>query len=112
MEMSFCTERGIPHSEFLSWSIEDREKTMAFLLEQSLTCMMCGTAEWQWEENKFAFMPVENWCKGCYLKSVSSEEAGTAPGTTIALVPTTPERLAEQEEREKRRARMKAENEE
>lgn len=110
--MSFCVEKGIAHSEFLSWDVSDREKAMAFLLEQSLTCQMCGTAPWQWEENEHAFMAMDHLCKGCYLKKVSSEDAGSLPGTTTVLVPVTPQRLQELEERDRRRARITRENKE
>jgi|SRR5690606_11852700 len=111
MEMSFCTEKGIPHSEFLSWDIADREKAMAYLLEDAVTCQLCGTAPWQWAENEHAFMAVDHWCKGCYLKKISSEDAGSLPGTTTVLVPMTAERLQQMEERDRRRARIKKENE-
>lgn len=110
MQMAFCNDKGLAHSEFLSWSAEDRDKAIAYLLEQSLTCQMCGTAPWQWEEDEHAFMAEEHWCKGCYLKKVSSEDAGSLPGTTTVLVPTTAERMSQLAEREKRRARLKREN--
>jgi hypothetical protein len=89
MEMSYCYEKGIPHSEFLSWPPEDRAKTMAYLLEDSSRCGMCGTAEWEWEADRRAYEPVEKVCMGCYLKHMAEESGGNKmPGTTIALEPT------------------------
>ena len=44
LEMSYCFEHGIPHSKFLKWDAEDRAKTLAFALESSMRCSMCGTA--------------------------------------------------------------------
>lgn len=85
--MSYCVDKGMPHSEFLSWSVEDRTKTVAYISEQALNCTMCGTAEWEWEENPHAYEPSEKWCRGCYLKSVASEDAGKMPGTTVTLSP-------------------------
>lgn len=85
--MSYVVDKGIPHSEFLGWSPEDRAKTIAFISEQALSCTMCGTADWEWEENKHAYAPEEKFCQGCYLKSLASEDAGKLPGTTVTLVP-------------------------
>ena len=86
--MSYCYEKGIPHSVFLSWSPEDRAKTRAYLLEQSSKCGMCGTAEWEWEKDRRAYEPVEKFCMGCYLKQLAGEESGQMPGTTISLEPS------------------------
>ena len=89
--MSYCFERGIPHSEFLDWDPEDRAKALAFALEQAQRCQMCGTAPWEWEENRFAYTPIEELCTGCYQKSVFSETSNKPlPGTTVVLKPTTP----------------------
>lgn len=78
-------------------------------MESADTCNLCGTADWQWAEDQHAFAPSEHWCRGCYLKSIASEDAGKMPGTTVNLVPATAKFLAEMEDREKRRARMRAE---
>ena len=37
---------------------------------------MCGTAPWEWEENKFAFTAVDEFCQGCYQKSIFTRHAG------------------------------------
>jgi hypothetical protein len=111
--MSFCVERGISHSEFLSWSPEDRAKTLAFLMEQSENCALCGTAPWEWEENPYAYEPEEVWCKGCYVKHAASEEGGKLPGTTVTLALNTPLRQAQQEMlQKKRRGKMRRSHEE
>ena len=74
--MSYCYEHGIPHSKFLKWDPEDRAKTLAFALESALRCSMCGTASWEWEENKFAYTAVDEFCQGCYQKSIFSDTQG------------------------------------
>lgn len=48
---------------------------------------MCGTAEWEWKENEFAYEPQEVWCKGCYLKDITNETKDNLPGTTVRMVP-------------------------
>lgn len=106
--MSYCYEKGIPHSEFLGWSDEDRAKTLAYALEAAERCTLCGTAPWEWKENRFAYAPEEHRCHGCYVKQTYAESINSLPGTTVRLVPNTPQRRAQQEIAErKRRSRKK-----
>lgn len=89
--MSYCYEKGIPHSKFLTWDAEDKAKVLAYIMEQNLRCSMCGTAPWEWEENKFAYTPVDEFCKGCYQKAMFKDtESNSLPGTNVRLTPTTP----------------------
>lgn len=104
--MSYCADKGISHDEWLSWSPESRAKTIAYLMESGGTCQLCGTAPWEWEDDKFAYEPAETFCRGCYLKEVASEGAGSMAGTTIELVPVTDQRRAQQEVQRLRRSRM------
>lgn len=96
--MSYCYEKGIPHSEFLTWEPEDRAKTMAYMYESAERCSLCGTAGWEWEQNRFAYEPDEKFCQGCYLKGSYAESLGkTLAGTTVELHPVTPQRRAKQQ---------------
>lgn len=107
--MSYCHEKAIPHSVFLEWDPEDRSKVLAYIMEQSLRCTMCGTAEWEWEENKFAYTPVEEFCRGCYQKAIYSKvEQGNEPlpGTNVKLVPTTLELKARMAVLRKKREKL------
>jgi hypothetical protein len=89
--MAFCYERGIPHSTFLQWDPEDKAKVIAFILEKAARCSSCGTAPWEWENNKFAYTAVDELCQGCYQKTVYQDTMGKPlPGTNVKLVPTTP----------------------
>ena len=113
--MAYCHDKGIPHSEFLEWDPEDRAKVLAYSLEQASRCNMCGTAEWEWEENKFAYTPIDNFCRGCYQKSVFSEQESnkSLPGTNVKLVPTTPLMKAQmQVKAKKRQAKLRVVKEE
>lgn len=105
--MSYVVDKGIPHSEFLEWSQEDRAKTIAYISEQALSCSMCGTSSWEWEENPHAYAPEETHCRGCYLKSVASEDSGKLPGTTVTLAPVNDSFRARAEEVRDRQAKMK-----
>ena len=93
LELSLCHEWGIPHSQFLSWSPRDRAKAIAFTLEKSARCAMCGTAEWEWDANRDAYQAVTERCEGCYRKdAVMSVDEGAPPlpaGTRAVLIPTT-----------------------
>ena len=103
--MSYCFEQGIPHSEFLEWSPPDRAKVLAYAMEQSLRCSSCGTASWEWDNNRFAYTAIEEFCNGCYQKSVFQDtESNTLPGTNIKLVPTTPELKAKMSVAARKRA--------
>ncbi len=104
MEMSYCYEHGISHSEFLEWAPEDRAKTLAFMLEKAQRCDMCGTAEWEWEENRFAYSPEEKFCMGCYLKHMAGEEGAQMPGSTIVMVPSKNSPLTKRKRRGRRAA--------
>lgn len=108
MEMSYCYEKGIPHSVLLNWEPEDRAKMMAYALESNARCSMCGTADWEWEDNKFAYTPIEEFCPGCYKKSVYSDQQGSnsLPGTNVKLTPTTPLLKAKMSVMAKKRGRM------
>jgi hypothetical protein len=110
MEMQFCNENGIPHSEFLTWNPEDRAKAMAFVMETALRCNLCGTAPWEWEDNKFAYQATEEFCKGCYQKAVFTDtQSKSLPGTNVKLVPTTPMMKARMAVQAKKRARLRKE---
>lgn len=110
MEMSFCNEKGIPHSVFLDWKPEDRAKALAFIMESALRCTLCGTAQWEWDENRFAYVVTEEFCQGCYQKSVfSDQEAKSLPGTNIKLEPTTPMMKAKMKLQARKRSRLRKE---
>lgn len=106
LEVSYCVEKGIPHDKFLEWDPSSRAKALAYLMEQSETCQLCGTAPWEWNENKFAYDAEETFCKGCYVKEVSAEGEKRMPGTRIELVPVTKELRDRQMIRHRRRAGM------
>jgi hypothetical protein len=87
--MQFCNEHGIAHSVFLNWHPEDRAKALAYLIHKSEQCQLCGTAEWEWTENPFAYEVTEKFCKGCHIKAVADDDRPRQrPGITLELTPT------------------------
>lgn len=87
--MAYCAEHALPHDVFLdTWSAESRSKLMAYLLEQNDRCGRCGTAAWEWEEDRFAYAPVEQTCPGCSRKeSFQNGLKEHSPGSSVALLP-------------------------
>jgi hypothetical protein len=105
--MHLCKEYQIRHGQFMEWPPEDRAKALAHLVEEGQRCSSCGTAAWEWEENPYAYEPIAQLCKGCYLKDTTQEDSKNLPGTTIVLEPTsaiTPQERMRRLEWEKRLA--------
>jgi hypothetical protein len=88
LELGLCEKYKIPHSVFMGWEPEDRAKAMAYRIEEASRCQMCGTAEWEWAENRFAYEPSSHFCQGCYLKDTHQKDGQTLDGTTTVLIPT------------------------
>lgn len=108
--MAYCHERGIPHSKFLEWEPEDRAKVLAYSVEAASRCSMCGTAPWEWEENRYAYTAVDDFCHGCYQKSVfSDQESRSLPGTNVKLQPLTPLAKAQMAVRARKRRKLRVE---
>lgn len=69
--MDYCGPLGIPHSAFLAWKDEDRDKAISHMLWKRKFCQRCGTdpSEWLDEEGKFMepppFEAVTIMCGGC-----------------------------------------------
>lgn len=71
MELKYCVDHAIPHSQFLSWSEADQDKVLGYLLWDAQRCNRCGTVPGEWldEEGRTAEPPpyvVEaRRCIGC-----------------------------------------------
>lgn len=97
LEVGYAFDHGIPYERFLEqWSPEDRARVSAVVLERAERCQMCGTAQWEWEDDLNAYAPVYHTCHGCRLKEAMAEDnTPKGKGTTIRLVPKqTAERMA------------------
>jgi hypothetical protein len=100
-------DHAIPHSEFLSWDEEDRDKVLAYLIEEGDRCQTCGTKDSEWAKDRYAYVPETHLCMGCYLQAAATDalrdsNGKTMDGTTVRLVLNTPEKQAEQAERARR----------
>lgn len=64
---------------------------MAYLLEKSERCAMCGTAPWEWDEeqggSRDAYSAAQHQCMGCYHVKIAGQDTELMPGASITLVP-------------------------
>lgn len=96
--MDYCAPRGIPHSEFLSWSSSDRDKAVWWMLRQRETCPRCGTRPDEWTPAKGghrrAYIAQIRTCEGCVTK-LRTEEAPEMkqgrPGANYVTLVVNPE---------------------
>lgn len=60
---------GIPHSVFLSWDADDRDKAIWHYLRERDRCGSCGTRRAEWDEsqggNRRAYVADLERCPGC-----------------------------------------------
>jgi hypothetical protein len=80
--MDYCGPLGIPHSKFLKWSDDDRNKAISHMLWKKKFCSRCGTdpSEWLDADGKTLepppFEAVTHVCHGC---ATLEEERATRP---------------------------------
>lgn len=111
LELQYCNEHGLPHSQFLTWHPDDRAKALAFTLEKAAHCVMCGTADWEWDPEqggkRYAYEAVHKLCQGCLRKESESESSDRRAGFSIELQPVTARSSAQQLIRAQRRAKRR-----
>ena len=97
LELDYCVPRGIPHSVFLGWDRDDRDKALWWLIHQRQTCSACGTRPEQWDEAQggdlHAYAAEPYHCRGCEVMAQGEEWFGRHQkemrrGTSMRLVPT------------------------
>jgi hypothetical protein len=93
--MAFCYDAGIPHSQFLSWPLEDRAKMLAFMADKGTACNLCGSSRWEWENNPYAYEAAVDVCPGCAKKDEAREEKMPAGGTMILVPPAAAAKMRE-----------------
>ena len=65
----------------------DRSKLLAYLIDEAGRCGMCGTYEWEWTADRYAYEPAAKVCRGCQLLDMEREDHKPGPGTTMILIP-------------------------
>jgi len=90
----------------MHWSSEDRAKAIAFIIEKGARCTLCGTAQWEWAENRYAYEPAVRICRGCEMKESVSNETNRQPGLTVELAPTVGLEAARRQLAQEKRMRI------
>jgi hypothetical protein len=69
IELEVCHDYKIPHSEFLSWSQDDRDKAIWMHVRNKQTCGRCGTRAEEWDPeqggHRHAYLAQADVCRGC-----------------------------------------------
>lgn len=94
----YACERGIPFSVYSGrvvadgepdWLPEDRDVVAVWQAEEALRCSDCGTYEWEWEDDEFAYLPDHWTCLGCLYREQHSKQLGDSNqrlhGVKVAL---------------------------
>ena len=84
----------MPHSAFLAWDKDDRDKAIWQYVRGKQTCSQCGTREAEWLESaggdRHAYDPALKRCPGCEAREnfrASVDENKQGKGTYVALIP-------------------------
>lgn len=103
--MTYCAERGIPHSIFLGrpwprpgeamWLDDDQDKVAAWLRSRREVCPQCGTVEADWVDPETGhFTDTPKWeattyrCPGCAeVGRVAAAVPDKEAGVRVILIP-------------------------
>jgi hypothetical protein len=90
--MEVADHYRIRHSEFLSWSQDDRDKAINYHLWKRAACSTCGTRQEEWDPerggDRHAYSAVLGHCRGCQEIESKREQMKSGPqirGTYLAL---------------------------
>lgn len=78
LELAVCADYKIPHSRFLGWSQDDRDKAIWQRIRRSETCGSCGTHPDEWDEDRGghrrAYTASIVVCPGCEVRQREEAE--------------------------------------
>lgn len=92
--MAYCGPKGIPLSQFLSWSEADQDAALAWQSHENRRCGGCGTHPDDWNEkqggSRYAWHSEHYQCPGCVMRERHADlpqvkDAG--PGIHVRLRP-------------------------
>lgn len=96
LELDYSVPKGIPHSVFLGWDIDDRNKALWWMIHERQRCSNCGTRAEEWDEAQggdlHAYASQPHHCRGCQVMAQGDEwldryRKEVPRGTTMRLVP-------------------------
>ncbi|WP_062441252.1 hypothetical protein [Herbidospora daliensis] len=82
----------MPHSEFLKWSQDDRDKAIWQMVRSRQRCSGCGTRADEWDPDKGgrtdAYYAEITQCRGCaQIGALSKGLTDESYGARVALIP-------------------------
>lgn len=90
LELSVCAEYRIPHSEFLRWPQDDRDKAIWYHIRERQRCQACKTRPDEWDESKggyrWAYMAEERRCRGCEVLEAGRAAQAADQGRGVHVV--------------------------
>lgn len=90
--MAVCAAYRIPHSQFLAWPEDDRDKALWWHAREAERCPHCGTraAEWDPEQggDRRAYVAEQVVCRGCQQLEARRAAAKTADAHGVQFVLT------------------------
>jgi len=48
---------------------------------------MCGSSEWEWKEDRYAYESAAHTCKGCQILDAARDGEKPGPGVRMVLIP-------------------------
>jgi hypothetical protein len=91
--MNYCGPQGLPHSRFLTWDKDDRDKAIVWAMLRAHACGQCGTRPDEWDPalggHDEAYVAELHQCWGCHTKAEAEKKAGQKtekPGVHVVLV--------------------------
>jgi hypothetical protein len=91
-EMRLCNKMGIPHSQFMSWDVDDQEKALQYDAWIGMLCPGCSTHPEMWERDQYALVGDTHMCHGCReIENARQDIPETATSTYAILRPMTAE---------------------
>ncbi|MEO3875524.1 hypothetical protein ABGB18_42655 [Nonomuraea sp. B12E4] len=89
LELDVCAEYRIPHSAFLSWDQDDRDKALWHHIWRRQECPNCRTREEEWDESRggyrYAYVPEKARCRGCEVKEQAQETVTSEDGRGVYI---------------------------
>jgi hypothetical protein len=82
--MDYCGPKGLPLSEFLSWSQPDQDNALWWQAYESRRCGGCGTHPDDWDD-PYAFHAESYTCRGCEFIQAKRDAVADSPGQHIRL---------------------------
>lgn len=78
----------IPHSQFLRWRKDDRDKAIWHYLRERDRCPHCGTRSAEWDEaaggDRNAYEAALRLCRGCQLRQARQKQLDKGDGPKVS----------------------------